>query len=76
MTTILLILILVTGYSVFQIIGEIIRSNECPEESMLKKVIQGRMNRDSPTARNIIKHLGVCSDCRDKIDEFMGDKSD
>lgn len=71
MTTILLILILVTGYSAIKIINEIIKSNRCPEDEILKKVVLGRMNKESPISKNIIKHLGICEKCRDKINEII-----
>jgi len=71
MTTILLILILITGYSAIQIVGEIIESKKCPDDKTLKKVVLGRMRRDTKKAKIVTKHLGVCSECRQKVDVIM-----
>jgi len=71
MTYILFFLILITAYSAFQIIKEIIGMHECPDEALLKKVITGRVKGDSRLARKIKKHLGVCETCRDKVHDII-----
>jgi len=74
MNTILLILILVIGYSAAQIIGEIVQSRKCPDDKLLKDVVSGRANKNTREARNVTTHLGVCSSCRDKIDKFINNE--
>lgn len=65
------ILILISAVAVVKVIWEIAESRKCPTNRDLKKVVLGRIGRETPLAEKVQRHLGICSKCRDKIDGFI-----
>lgn len=62
------ILVLISAFAVIKILSEIVASRRCPNEKLLKHVIRGRIGSNTPEARQVQRHLGICNKCRNKID--------
>lgn len=71
MTTILLILVIITGISAVGIVIELIGSKKCPSREDLKNVVLGRVDQNSHKAKRIKAHLGICSSCRNSVQELL-----
>lgn len=71
MTSVFIFLILVSGIAVVSVIKEILESHKCPSEKNLRDVVLGRTDKNSRLGSRVIKHLGICEICREKVDKIV-----
>ena len=65
------ILILISAFAVIKVISQIIMDRKCPSERTLKNVVLGRLPGDTSISRKVKRYLGICSKCRNKIDDIV-----
>lgn len=70
-----LILLLLAAPAIFIAINKIKEMHRCPEENELKRVVFGKVNKNSKLADTVIKHLGICQKCRDKVSALNDNKN-
>jgi len=64
------ILILISLGSVIAVVSKIVGMQSCPEENQLKSVVNGRVSKNSRIAEKVIRHLGVCKKCQQKVRDW------
>lgn len=70
------ILALISAVAVVGVISEILASRKCPDEELLKAVVLGRFRGRDKVSDGVTRHLGICKDCRNKVDQFMSQELD
>lgn len=71
MNTILLFLIIVTGYSAVLIILQYRKNRSCPNPEDLKNVLLGKTkNMDDALVNKIVTHFGICKNCREMVNDI------
>ena len=58
------ILLLISLLAVIGVAKQIYNQHQCPEETVLKDVVLGRIKKDGPVGQHVIRHLGVCKKCQ------------
>lgn len=64
------ICILVSFSIIYSVVVKIMDQRECPTDVELRSVLFRRTHRNSHKADKVIRHLGVCQECRDKVREI------
>ncbi len=67
MDTIILFLILVTGYGVYQIIKQIIEQRKHIDDETIDAYLRGEIKKNTDESRKVTAHLGICEACRKKM---------
>jgi len=65
------ILLIISGYAIYQAINRIAKSKKCPTDKVLRQFFRGQLY-GTATADRIISHIGSCEQCQYKADEFIG----
>jgi len=71
MSTILTLLILISGIAVYKAVKRISESRKCPSDKVLRQYFRGQLHGTSQ-GDQIISHIGGCENCQYKADEFVG----
>lgn len=64
------VFMLVLLYGLVKIIMEILDQRKCPKDEDLKDVVLGFTKKNTKKADKIIRHLGICEKCQDKVKEI------
>lgn len=54
-------------YGIVRIIMEIVAQRKCPGDEELKNVVLGLTKKNTKSAESIIRHLGICEKCQEKV---------
>lgn len=52
------------------IINTLVNMRKCPSDHDLNQVVFGRTNKNSNRTDTVIKHLGICKKCQDRVREM------
>ena len=63
-------LILIAFVGIVATASRIIQQRRCPDDGELRRYLYGRMKKDSPQARRITAHLGICEECQERVRDF------
>ena len=62
--------LLVLAYGAVKIVIQIVNQRKCPEDEILRNVVLGITKKNSETAEKVIRHLGICEKCQERVREI------